>query len=92
MNTSPIMRKFRRYIYIFPFISIPIWMTFPAAFNLYWLVTAGVQLTVVSLFRTNWFREFCGIPEYLPGSKLERLNAKSSFKAHALAAAKDTFG
>lgn len=92
MNTSPIMRKFRKYIYLFPFISVPIWMTFPAAFNLYWLVTAGVQLTVVSLFRTNWFRNFCGIPEYLPGSKLERLNAKQSFKANAMKAAQDSFG
>lgn len=40
-NTSTVMRKLRRYIYVFPLISIPIWMTFPAAFNLYWLTASG---------------------------------------------------
>ena len=86
MNTSSMMRKFRRYIYIFPFISVPIWMTFPSAFNLYWLTTSTVQLLSVNAFRSARFRNFCGIPEYLPGSKLERLNAKSAFKARAQAA------
>jgi membrane protein insertase Oxa1/YidC/SpoIIIJ len=28
-NTSTFMRKIKRYIYIFPLISIPVWMTFP---------------------------------------------------------------
>ena len=75
-NTSTVMRKLRRYIYVFPLISIPIWMTFPAAFNLYWLTASGTQLIILNLFRLQWFREFVGIPEYLPGSKLERLNTK----------------
>jgi len=33
-------RKFSKFFRIMPLISIPIWMTFPAAFNLYWAVTA----------------------------------------------------
>jgi membrane protein insertase Oxa1/YidC/SpoIIIJ len=32
-NTSTFMRKIRRYIYIFPLISIPVWMTFPVVSN-----------------------------------------------------------
>ena len=34
-------RKFAKLFRILPLISIPIWMTFPAAFNIYWLVTAS---------------------------------------------------
>lgn len=53
-NTSSVMRKIRKYIYILPLISIPVWMTFPVvsetfisnifvqAFNLYWLTTSSV--------------------------------------------------
>jgi hypothetical protein len=37
----------------------------------------------VCAFRFRGFRLFCGIPEYLPGSKLERLNVKSAFKQTA---------
>jgi membrane protein insertase Oxa1/YidC/SpoIIIJ len=81
MNTSVVMRKFRRYVYVFPFISVPIWMTFPAAFNLYWVTTASVQLIAVNMFRADWFRRFCGIPDYLPGSILEAKNVKKTFIA-----------
>ena len=40
-SANSTMRKFSKLIRIFPVISVPIWMTFPAAFNLYWLVTSG---------------------------------------------------
>lgn len=46
------------------------------AFNLYWLTTSGVQLIILNLFRSDRFRRILGIPQYLPGSKLERLNTK----------------
>ena len=84
MNTSVVMRKFRRFVYIFPFISVPIWMTFPSAFNLYWITTSSIQLICVNLFRFEWFRNFCGIPEYIPGSKLERLNSKKVLQEESL--------
>lgn len=82
-NTSSVMRKIRKYIYILPLISIPVWMTFPVvstelitdlfdqAFNLYWLTASSVQLVILNLFRSDRFRAFIGIPEYLPGSVLE---------------------
>lgn len=59
-----------------PLVSIPIWMTFPAAFNIYWLCTSGCQVLMLNAFRSDRFRKYLGIPDYLPGSKLERLNIK----------------
>lgn len=35
------MRKFSKFMRVLPLVSIPIWMTFPAAFNIYWLVFSG---------------------------------------------------
>mmetsp|Transcript_47787 Transcript_47787/g.35036 ORF Transcript_47787/g.35036 Transcript_47787/m.35036 type:complete len:158 (+) Transcript_47787:274-747(+) len=76
-TVTPTMRRIRRFIYVLPFVSIPIWMTFPCAFNLYWISSSLIQLIILNLFRSLRFREFVGIPEYLPGSKLERMNVKT---------------
>jgi hypothetical protein len=73
---NSVMRKFSKYLKLLPLVSIPIWMTFPAAFNLYWLVTASVQVTILNAFRFTAFRRFVGLPDFLPGTKLERLNVK----------------
>jgi len=35
-NTSSVMRKIRKYIYILPLISIPVWMTFPVVSLFLW--------------------------------------------------------
>lgn len=64
----------RRYIVILPLMTIPVWMTFPAAFNLYWITSSCVQLSILLAFRTDVFRRFMGVPDYLPGSKLEKQN------------------
>jgi len=42
-NVSPMMRRMKRYMYFFPFLTIPIWMTFPSAFNMYWMTSSIVQ-------------------------------------------------
>ena len=39
-----------------------------------------MQLIILNLFRNDRFRKFIGIPEYLPGTKLERLNSKNVAK------------
>lgn len=39
---TPTMRKIRRYVYVLPLISVPIWMTFPA-----------VRLTLLTLNRLS---------------------------------------
>ncbi len=85
---SAMFRKMRKYIYFLPLISVPVWMTFPVvsilaniqAFNLYWITSSSVQLIILNLFRNDRFRKFIGIPEYLPGTKLERLNSKNVTK------------
>jgi len=75
-------RKFSKLLRVLPLISIPIWMTFPSAFNIYWLVTSGFQLATLNAFRIEKFRHFLGIPTFLPGSKLERLNVKHVKKVY----------
>jgi membrane protein insertase Oxa1/YidC/SpoIIIJ len=71
------MRKFSKFLRIMPLISIPIWMTFPAAFNIYWLVTSSCQVLILNSLRSRRMRQACGIPEYLPGTILERQNVKN---------------
>ena len=73
-NSSTVMRKMRKYIFIMPIISIPVQMTFPSAFNLYWICSSSVQLAILTAFRQDRFRVFMGVPDFLPGSKLERQN------------------
>ena len=103
LNTNSVMRKLRRYMFLFPLITVPIWMTFPAvsrqfafsnsffmlqAFNLYWVATNLAQLIIMNLFRMERFRKFMGIPEFLPGSKLERMNTKLQIKEAAVSQVK----
>lgn len=61
-NLNPTMRKLRRYMFVLPLMTIPVWMTFPAAFNLYWMSISSVQLIILNLFRNLKFREIMGIP------------------------------
>ena len=42
------------------------------AFNLYWITSSCVQLSILLAFRTDGFRRFMGVPDYLPGTKLEK--------------------
>lgn len=44
------------------------------AFNLYWITSSSVQLAIVLAFRNESFRKYLGVPDYLPGSKLEKQN------------------
>lgn len=60
-STNSQFRKFSKFFKILPLISIPIWMTFPSAFNVYWIITSGVQLCITSSFRFTSFRRFMGI-------------------------------
>lgn len=38
-NSNPMFRKISKYMKVMPLLTIPIWMTFPAAFNVYWIVS-----------------------------------------------------
>jgi membrane protein insertase Oxa1/YidC/SpoIIIJ len=59
---NQMFRNFSKFMRLMPFISIPIWMTFPAAFNIYWIVNSGFQLALVSVVRSERFRKYLGIP------------------------------
>lgn len=43
MGSNPMFRKFMKGFRLLPLISIPIYMTFPVAFNIYWIIFACVQ-------------------------------------------------
>ena len=62
---SPMARKFSKMLRVLPLISIPIWMTFPAAFNVYWLVTSGSQLMLTNMLRFKKVRNYFGINDFL---------------------------
>ena len=57
-----------------PIVAIPMWSSLPAAFNLYWVITICTNLTVNLITRSTWFRTRLGVSDYLPGTKLARLN------------------
>lgn len=75
-------RKISKYMKLMPLLTIPIWMTFPAAFNLYWIVSSFIQLITLNLFRFAKFRKAINLPDFLPGSKLEKMNVK--FKSEVI--------
>lgn len=41
-SAHPLARKFSKFIRVMPILAVPIWMTFPVAFNIYWMITQGV--------------------------------------------------
>mmetsp|Transcript_14448 Transcript_14448/g.24653 ORF Transcript_14448/g.24653 Transcript_14448/m.24653 type:complete len:312 (-) Transcript_14448:32-967(-) len=74
---NPTFRKFQKLLKLMPVISIPIWMTLPAAFNVYWIIFSSFQLVLLNLLRFTRVRQHLGINRFLPGTKLERLNVKN---------------
>ena len=40
-STNETIRKVRRYMFVLPLLTAPVWMTFPVAFNLYWMISSG---------------------------------------------------
>ena len=73
-SNSALLRKFRKYIFLLPVFYVPIQMTFPAAYNIYWLITSLCQMIYVNLVKVRWARRIFGLSDFLPGSKLEVLN------------------
>ena len=51
-SNNATFRRMRKYMFVLPLISGPVWMTFPVAFNIYWMMSSGTQLVVLTLFRT----------------------------------------
>lgn len=66
--------KITKYFKYFTFIGIPITSSFPAGIVLNWVVISVFQLMVNSLLYTHKGKKLLGIPQYLPGSILEKFN------------------
>eukprot|EP01016_Furgasonia_blochmanni_P036827 TRINITY_DN4252_c0_g2_i4.p1 TRINITY_DN4252_c0_g2~~TRINITY_DN4252_c0_g2_i4.p1 ORF type:complete len:398 (-),score=65.63 TRINITY_DN4252_c0_g2_i4:169-1362(-) len=70
-----IFARWSRYVKYVPFISIPVVVFFPACLNLYWALNAFAHLMVSLLVRSARFKRLMNIPQYLPGSIMEKMNS-----------------
>lgn len=71
---------FMKYIKFMPFFSLPVVLFFPSALTLYWAITAFTQLIVTLITRSSHFKRILKIPEFFPGTELEKLKAKHAQK------------
>lgn len=79
-QSMTIFGKYMRYMKFLPLLSLPVVVFFPACLNLYWCITSSTHLSVTLLARSQFMRTIFKIPEYLPGSILEKMNSKHKTK------------
>lgn len=60
-----------------PFATLPVIIFFPSALNLYIAIATLSNLIMSAVIRNQRVRSLLGIPKYLPGTILERLNLES---------------
>jgi YidC/Oxa1 family membrane protein insertase len=70
------MSKYLKYLKYFVFLGIPVTSTFPAAIVLNWTMMSVFQMTINSLVYSRIGRKILKIPQYLPGSILEKHNTR----------------
>ena len=61
-SDSTFFRKMRQFMFIMPLVTVPVWMTFPAAFNIYWITTSSIQFLFINVIRSQAIRKRLGIP------------------------------
>ena len=66
--------KYVKYLKYLTFLGIPITSSFPAAIVLNWFIMSAFQLAINSVVYTKTGKRIIGIPQYLPGSMLEKAN------------------
>ena len=66
--------KYMKYVKYLTFIGIPITASFPSAIVLNWFIMSFFQLLINSVVYTRTGKRIIRIPQYLPGSMLEKLN------------------
>lgn len=66
--------KYIKYLKYAVFLGIPITASFPSAIVLNWFIMSFFQLVLNSLVYTKRGKNLIGIPQYLPGSILEKFN------------------
>jgi hypothetical protein len=65
--------KIRRFLYLSPLLSLPLMCTFETGFLLY-LLSSSMSLFVINYtLATPRMKKLLKIPEFLPGTKLEKL-------------------
>jgi hypothetical protein len=68
------MLKMRRYLFIIPFFSLPVMCTFETGTILYFCVSSFLNFLINYALLSERSKKFLGVVEFLPGSKLERMN------------------
>jgi YidC/Oxa1 family membrane protein insertase len=69
--------KYIKYLKYGAFLGFPITSSFPAAIVLNWFFMSFFQIIINSLIYTRLGRKLLKIPQYLPGSILEKYNTQS---------------
>ncbi len=68
-----VFSKYMKYFKYLPFMTLPIVSFFPAGLNVYWAITAATHCMVAVTVRSEFMKTHVfKIPEYLPGSILEK--------------------
>lgn len=75
--TGP-LAKYGKYMKFLPFLAIPVSSTFPSAIVLNWFMMSSFQVFCNSFVYTQAGRKLLNIPEYLPGSMMEKLHSKQT--------------
>lgn len=73
-QTSGPAGAYMRYMKYLVFLGIPITSTFPSAIVLNWFIMSSFQLAINSFLLTKVGLKLLGIPQYLPGTILEKHN------------------
>ena len=72
-SSSSFFGRYMRYMKFLPFFSIPFAIFFPAGLTLYWCFIASCHLAICVASRSELLKKIAGIPEFLPGTILERM-------------------
>lgn len=68
------MLKMRRYLFVIPFFSLPLMCTFETGTILYFCVSSFLNFLINYFLLTEKSKRYLGVAEFLPGTKLERMN------------------
>ncbi len=91
MDTSNIPKPIQRFMFVIPFLGLPVMATFPAALGVYWMTNNVISICQATMLRSKAVRERLGFPqtktwkpEDLPMSNLDQFLTKQSKKHEAM--------
>ncbi|CAI2374534.1 unnamed protein product [Moneuplotes crassus] len=71
----------KRISLMLPVLALPVFLSLPCSFNLYWISSSILHCTVLNAFRFTYVRKVLKIPNYYPGTHLERLIQEKKLKS-----------